>query len=643
MYFFPICQACSLYQSLNSSSGSFGTSEYTSNLDCTWFISLPDLSKKVNLSFSFFQTECNYDEVSIFNVHDSNSLIATLSGSNPIPWILSNSSKMIIKFTSDSSIQSRGFLATYSSVQSQIQNFDSFHSADMVLDPQQKSLLLSGGRNISLALIPKLKKYNLSTNSWSNVLLNIDSLYDHTVFLIDSKTYVYTHELLQLVGTNFVKIESESPPPRLKYPIVVPAPTEKKVFVLGGWTEKLIPSRLVFCFNFADLKWTELTPIYTQKLSDKVTKLNAFYRPSSQFIHVFCPVYLYSYHVPSNLWYKEKYSNFDDVFSVLSPSVTLLSNGSLVPEADAFFAVYGGKYLYSQENRFKCYSEKAYKIDLDCWTMQSVSIPYSARMSHSAAQVNGTVFFAGGYNGIDLNDFFSIDFHNFSTNRRLGCMEESWCVRSNDCNDCLMKPNCGWCDEKCVYGCTSTTCPNRILLELGKQHSGFLKAGQTTTFRVFINDPFSDIFFVHEPENVVFYLLNAPKRDYSIILPSPIAWISPQSPIVFGGWYILRAENKGEKDETYSILVKLKNPSSDRFNEDLAKAVLTLSFASMCLLLASYIVIRRFIEARAAHREIQQNIPEKIAPIYIIKSKDLSEIRKRFFEKVSGSYQFYTV
>jgi hypothetical protein len=110
---------CLCHPSSGTSSGTIsdGPSEYQNNANCTWFIASSGL---VSLSFSSFNTESGYDFVTINNCSSSSSCardeeVARLSGIsvNLDTTYTSNTGYMQVRLTSDSSVVSSGFVASW--------------------------------------------------------------------------------------------------------------------------------------------------------------------------------------------------------------------------------------------------------------------------------------------------------------------------------------------------------------------------------------------------------------------------------------------------------------------------------------------------------------------------------------------------
>lgn len=92
-----------------------GVSDYTNRTNCRWLIQPPGATY-VTLTFNSFTTETNYDFVRIYNgTTTSAPLLGSYSGTNLPPSITASSGKMLIVFTSDSSITQAGWQASYTS------------------------------------------------------------------------------------------------------------------------------------------------------------------------------------------------------------------------------------------------------------------------------------------------------------------------------------------------------------------------------------------------------------------------------------------------------------------------------------------------------------------------------------------------
>lgn len=106
---------CSGAVTLSSPSGTItdGPGSYASMTTCSWQISL---GSPITLQFDSFSTEGGYD---IVNVYDgtglSGAFLGSFSGPSPPSAVTANSGNMYVSFTSDSSVESTGFSASYAS------------------------------------------------------------------------------------------------------------------------------------------------------------------------------------------------------------------------------------------------------------------------------------------------------------------------------------------------------------------------------------------------------------------------------------------------------------------------------------------------------------------------------------------------
>lgn len=102
-------------------SGSFddgsGTAPYTNNFTGTYLIQ-PAGAVKVNLCFTSFNTESNYDKVYVYDGNSETApLIGTYHNSNLPPLqIISSGNSLFIKFTTDSSVALDGWTVQYGGI-----------------------------------------------------------------------------------------------------------------------------------------------------------------------------------------------------------------------------------------------------------------------------------------------------------------------------------------------------------------------------------------------------------------------------------------------------------------------------------------------------------------------------------------------
>uniref|UniRef100_A0AAQ4PGY7 Cubilin n=1 Tax=Gasterosteus aculeatus aculeatus TaxID=481459 RepID=A0AAQ4PGY7_GASAC len=117
-------QGCGGYLSMPM--GMFGSPDpdldgrYEPRMDCRWTIELP-VNRAVNLTFNSFEVEssstCVYDYVRVFDGDNENfPLVGTFCGNFVPAHFVSSGNFLTIRFVTDSSVQRRGFNATYSAV-----------------------------------------------------------------------------------------------------------------------------------------------------------------------------------------------------------------------------------------------------------------------------------------------------------------------------------------------------------------------------------------------------------------------------------------------------------------------------------------------------------------------------------------------
>lgn len=105
---------------LTATSGSFddgsGTDNYADGLDVRWLIAPPS-AKQIVLSFSSFNTEANYDFVTVYDGSNINApVLGQFSGNTPPAQITSSGGTMLVRFTSDFATNEQGWTANYYSV-----------------------------------------------------------------------------------------------------------------------------------------------------------------------------------------------------------------------------------------------------------------------------------------------------------------------------------------------------------------------------------------------------------------------------------------------------------------------------------------------------------------------------------------------
>ncbi len=113
-----VTPTCSGITSLITPTGSFddgsGSTNYTNNQQCIWYIA-PPCATSVMLNFSAFNTESNYDKIYVFDSLNFTNLIGTFTGNSIPNSITSSTGQMVVYFKSDYGTVSQGFTANYTS------------------------------------------------------------------------------------------------------------------------------------------------------------------------------------------------------------------------------------------------------------------------------------------------------------------------------------------------------------------------------------------------------------------------------------------------------------------------------------------------------------------------------------------------
>lgn len=110
---------CSGQSTLNSSSGNFsdgsGASNYADNANCSWLIE-PTGANSITITFSTFDTQAGMDFVKVYD-NSTNTLLSTYSGTTIPSDITVNSGSALVEFTSNNTVNSAGWEASYTSTQ----------------------------------------------------------------------------------------------------------------------------------------------------------------------------------------------------------------------------------------------------------------------------------------------------------------------------------------------------------------------------------------------------------------------------------------------------------------------------------------------------------------------------------------------
>lgn len=110
--------------SLKTITNNYGTIEdgssykynYENNKDCMWLIAPMDAVDYIRINFERFETESNNDIVTIYDGQSTaDSVLGVFYGNNLPSQIISTGNKVLIRFTSNSSINANGWFLTYDS------------------------------------------------------------------------------------------------------------------------------------------------------------------------------------------------------------------------------------------------------------------------------------------------------------------------------------------------------------------------------------------------------------------------------------------------------------------------------------------------------------------------------------------------
>lgn len=91
------------------------SNEYVNNINCSWLIQ-PAGASSITLTFSNFDTELDYDFVTVYNgINATAPLLGQYSGNTLPPVLTANSGKIFIEFSSDIFVTAQGWTASYTS------------------------------------------------------------------------------------------------------------------------------------------------------------------------------------------------------------------------------------------------------------------------------------------------------------------------------------------------------------------------------------------------------------------------------------------------------------------------------------------------------------------------------------------------
>jgi hypothetical protein len=118
-YSTSLANFCSINSTLTATEGTFGDGsdrfQYRNGQMCRWSITPPG-AKTITLSFNDFHTESDKDFVKVFDLANTTTPLAIISGdySTPPADVTSPSSGMMVLFTSNSTVRGQGWNVTYS-------------------------------------------------------------------------------------------------------------------------------------------------------------------------------------------------------------------------------------------------------------------------------------------------------------------------------------------------------------------------------------------------------------------------------------------------------------------------------------------------------------------------------------------------
>jgi Zn-dependent metalloprotease len=108
-----VCNGSTLTSDSGTLSDGSGTENYSNNSECSWLIQ-PTSGNVINLTFTEFDTELNYDGVIVYDGADETAtVLGVFSGSTLPEVITSTGNNMYVLFVSDESLRMNGWSATY--------------------------------------------------------------------------------------------------------------------------------------------------------------------------------------------------------------------------------------------------------------------------------------------------------------------------------------------------------------------------------------------------------------------------------------------------------------------------------------------------------------------------------------------------
>jgi len=182
---FPIL--CNSVTDLLATSGNFsdgsGTSSYNNSTVCRWNIT-PTGVTSITLGFTAFNTEATNDKVMVYDIGQTPSvLLATYSGTSLPPTVTYPTSKLMVRFTTNTTVTGQGW--------------DAFYSSTVGIDENE----ISNSLNVFPNPAENILNINFSSNVTQNILLTLSTITGQTVYSqpIESFTGAYS-KTIDLTG-----------------------------------------------------------------------------------------------------------------------------------------------------------------------------------------------------------------------------------------------------------------------------------------------------------------------------------------------------------------------------------------------------------------------------------------------------------
>lgn len=182
-----------------------GGKQYSSGSNCKWQIE-PAGAASVTINFTNFRTELNKDFVKVYDpVGTVSTLLATFSGTNLPASVTSNSGKMLVIFTSNSSNTESGWSANYTSSLSGINEIGMLKNISVFPNPAENYLTVSLNsiqeQSIRLELLNTIGQVVFSEN-YENVSGEISK----TIDLTDLSKGIYSIRIISEKQQYFKKV-----------------------------------------------------------------------------------------------------------------------------------------------------------------------------------------------------------------------------------------------------------------------------------------------------------------------------------------------------------------------------------------------------------------------------------------------------